>query len=115
MTNILTRSALRLATRTAIAFTLCSSVHSADAGDPGPYECAMHDLRAINLIEHRAEIPAIRASALFESWSLVIDARAACARGRFEEALAFYDAVDRKLLGPSSVENGEALAELEAE
>ena len=56
-----------------------------------------------------------RSSVLFESWNLVIDARAACTDGRFAEALASYEAVDLKLLGPSSIENSEALAELEAE
>lgn len=115
MTRLLKHLTLRVCVRTTMALALCSSAQASDAIDPRLTECARHDQRALNLIEHRAEIPAIRSVALFESWNLVLDARAACGKGQFEQAYAAYEAVDAKLLGPASIENGEGLTELEAE
>lgn len=108
-------SGVYFASRIAIAVVLCTSVHPADADASGLRECAIHDLRAISQIEHRSEIPGIRSNVLFESWNLVIDARAACASGRFTDAFASYDEVDRRLFAPASIEPSEVQAELEVE
>src|SRR5690606_34618276 len=108
-------SGLYVASRATIAFVLCTSVAPADADDSGLRECAHYDLRTVTLIEHRSEIPGIRSDVLFDSWNHVIDARAACTSGRFTDAFAAYDEVDRKLFAPGAIEPGEVQAELEVE
>jgi hypothetical protein len=57
--------------------------------------CSYRDLLVTTLIDRHGEDQDIAGDKLGEAYFIVMDARAACARGREREALAMYDSLLR--------------------
>jgi hypothetical protein len=67
---------------------------SALAAEPSNHaRCAARDLKIVMLIEAHGEAQDVRADDLREAFFTMAKARAACAAGRTDEALAIYDGI----------------------